>query len=195
MKKLLVLSLIFLSIAGFCARPDYLVTNYKNHYSFFLNFSSYQPDEIKSTFGESIDGVLTHGGFGFFNTKDSMISLNYGYFDESKNNQTAKITPVLLEVTFFNNLKNNWKFFFGAGFGTLKLDWQPLASGASYTETDWGYSAKLGFMYFTSEQFAISLEAKYLGGTIDDALPASFTDRDMDVSDWTVGIGLNFFWE
>lgn len=171
--------------------------NMKHTHNIFIFGSTYEPDDAVTATGNKLDGTLVHGGWGWFNTKHSMISLSYGSFSESDNNQEIEVNPFLVEYTWFfdrNERTSNWDFFIGAGFGTFNIDWQPTAAGTSYSDTDWGMSFRLGTMYHMSEHFSLTLEGKYLLGGVDDLVPATVAgvDRDIEISDWTYGIGLNY---
>lgn len=200
-KTITIFIMIFVVLSLQAARRNFLDYNFKDHWSYFVNFHHYQPADTSTQTGIRVDGTINTGGFGYFLTPYSMLSLSYGNFDVTENRHKVHIIPILLELSFYRNLASNWKLTYGAGFGTYKVSYQPIANGSIYSQTDLGFCGKGGLCYLFSETFSVNLEAKYLGNTADDVLPGDvplppqLTSRDVRTSDWTFGIGFNFIWK
>ncbi|MDD2716246.1 MAG: hypothetical protein PHW04_10150 [Candidatus Wallbacteria bacterium] len=200
MKKTLTILLVLVSLVALEARQNYLDYNFKHNYSLFLNFNGYQPDDIMTAAGSSMRGTLVCGGFGWYPSKDCLLDLSYGTYSETKDSHKGEVNPLLIEATWFHNLADNWQFLYGIGTGSFNVHYQPVASGTIYSDSVWGFSTRLGFAYLVSESFNISLEGKYLTADVNDLIPSTAAvapcgSRDISVSDWTYGIGLNFTWK
>ncbi|MDD5090385.1 MAG: outer membrane beta-barrel protein [Candidatus Wallbacteria bacterium] len=170
----------------------------KGQCALFAGFSHYQPNDVRTLSGTGTSGIKASGGFGWFNTEKSMLSLDVGSFSESQNGQDIDIDSCLFEYTFFNQNtfeRQDFYLYYGCGIGKFDLSWEPYADGVHYSDTNTGFSLKAGVLHSMSDKFAIFAETKFVASKFDGLFPkVGGLDNDVSATDVTYGLGIYYIW-
>lgn len=206
MKKIVLFALIFAFGSSALAygnlglyREDYLAVSMRGRYGLSVQFQSYRPAEN----GFNARDTISAGALRYWNTNHSSLDLQYGNWKHKWTDAgggTATINPFLLGVKFYNNSNNNIKFYYGAGLGSYRFEWDREVNVANgdYTSTNMGFYLDAGLEYYMTESFTANIEMKYYGCDMKNARPVSInnvavSNRNVDISDLAIGGGLTVY--
>lgn len=180
-------------------REDYLAINMEGRYGLNAQFATYRPTEHSLNSRDT----LVSGSLMYWNTPYTKLSVNYGTWKHTWGGTTAgtgTINPLSLNIYFHNNSENNIKFFYGGGIGWYRFDWNRTTKvdNGDYNKTGLGFQLLTGLEYYMTESFTANVELKYHGCNLSNAVPSTVnsvvqTDRNLDISDFTVGAGLSVY--
>lgn len=185
MKRILIcLSILAVSICVQATWSDYLVADMSGRYGLGLQGYHYSPRDARDEIGNRVDDWMISGYWYHFNTRKSSIEFGVGLWDESTNGLKSKIRHITIGMSWYENLENNFKFFYGADLGSFRLETRRMDNLGvinSYSDSDLGLQLKLGLAYLMSVDFWAKAEVRYTGCTIDDMFPNP--PHDSSISD------------
>ncbi|MDD5091460.1 MAG: outer membrane beta-barrel protein [Candidatus Wallbacteria bacterium] len=161
---------------------DYLVVDMKGREGIAAQAYNYAPADARDALGNRVDDWMFSVYYYHFNTKKSSIEFGVGLWEETSNGLSARIRPITIGMSFYENLENNFKFFYGADLGAFRLEAQQrnaLGTINSYSDTDFGLQLKLGMAYLLHADFWAKGEIRYTGCTVENVYPTAPSDSDI----------------
>ncbi|MDD2715700.1 MAG: outer membrane beta-barrel protein [Candidatus Wallbacteria bacterium] len=183
---------LIMFILGFSATlraelVDYLMTDMKGREGVSVQGYQYSPRDSRDNLGNRVEDWMPAVYFYHFNTRSSSLEFGVGLWDESTNSLRSRIRPVTAGISFYDNLENNFKFYYGGDLGVFRLETEVRDTKGvvrSFSESDVGGQLKLGLAYLLNPDFWFKMEARYTGCTIHSIFPNAPEDSNISDCNW-----------